>query len=150
MAPAPEARTKTIGESSSSRRFGRRVAAGALTGCCGGRNWRGRRRCRCAAVRRGFAVRAATASGCRVPGFGGLRSVLAPPKIGHVPARTLELEAGRCELLCEARSPALRTIRQWRIGQFLQDILGIPAGLAFIGVDWHGALRFWLKNCTLK
>src|SRR6185295_16463794 len=70
-----------------------------------------------------------------VRGLAGLLAAVA--KVGHVPAGTLELEAGGSDLLDERRRTARRTDRERRVGDFAQHVLRMAAGAAAIGVDRH-------------
>ena len=66
---------------------------------------------------------------------------LATTEVGRVPARTLQLETGRGELLGIGRRTAGRAGAQHGIGNLLQHVLPVSAGLAFVGVDRHGVVR---------
>jgi hypothetical protein len=59
-------------------------------------------------------------------------------EIGGVPTRALELEARGSELFGKRGFAALGAIRQRCIRNFLQDVLGMTTGPAFVGVNWHG------------
>jgi hypothetical protein len=47
------------------------------------------------------------------------------------------LKAGGCELFVEFRRTTNRAIGQGRIADFLQNILGMAAGVAFVSVNGH-------------
>ena len=69
-------------------------------------------------------------------GAGGSRT--APTfEIGGVPTRAFELKAWRCQLFVEFGSSANRAIGQRGVAHFLQNILGMAAGVAFVGVNGH-------------
>lgn len=78
-------------------------------------------------------------SGCRGRGAGGARcrTATAIAEIGHIPARAFELKARRGQLFFEGIGTTRRALRQ-RVGRnFLQNVLGVAAGLAFVSVDGH-------------
>ena len=108
---------------------------GTATGGC-------RRSCR----RLGFAAgisrlgAVATPTTALTTGCGGRRCGAATLEISGVPARALELETGCGQLFFEAAATTTRTIRERCVRHFLQHVLGKPAGLAFISVNWHGDL----------
>src|SRR5690242_2004566 len=81
--------------------------------------------CLAALLGRGFAVH----------GLAGLLAAVS--KVGHVPARSLELESGRGHLLDERRRTACRADGERRVGDFAQHVLGVAAGAAPVGVDRH-------------
>src|SRR5262245_53205311 len=58
-------------------------------------------------------------------------------EVGLVPARALELEAGRGQRLGVARLAALRAIGERGVGHFLQMVLGETTGRAAVFVDRH-------------
>ena len=107
---------------------------GTATGGC-------RRSCRrlgfAAGISRLGAV-AATTTTALTTGCGGRRCGAATLEISGVPARALELETGCGQLFFEAAATTTRTIRERCVRHFLQHVLGKPAGLAFISVNWHG------------
>ena len=70
----------------------------------------------------------------------------AATEVRHVPARTLELEAGSGELLLERRRAACGAIRQRRVAHLLQHIFGVAAGVASISIDRHGVLTLEQTN----
>ena len=113
---------------------------GTATGGC-------RRSCRrlgfAAGVSRLGAVAAATTTTTTTAlttGCGGRRCGAATLEISGVPARAFELETGCGQLFFEAAATTTRTIRERCVRHFLQHVLGKPAGLAFISVNWHGDL----------
>ena len=97
-----------------------------FSGCCGGR--RG-----VAASRRGGR---------------GSRGIDAGFEIGGVPARTLELKTGRCQLFAERGFVAFGALGQGRIRHFLQQIFCEAASCAFIGINWHGVTAG--SKCSTK
>src|SRR6476661_4921817 len=76
-------------------------------------------------------------------GGGGARAAAAVAEIGDVPAGSLELEAGGGDLLAERRGAASGARGQRRVGDLLQDILGMATGAALVGVDRHGVEGRW-------
>lgn len=108
---------------------------GTATGGC-------RRSCRrlgfAAGISRLGAVAATTTTTALTTGCGGRRCGAATLEISGVPARALELETGCGQLFFEAAATTTRTIRERCVRHFLQHVLGKPAGLAFISVNWHG------------
>ena len=58
-------------------------------------------------------------------------------EIGFIPARSLEPEPCRSDLLVEAVGTTGRALRQGRITEFLQHVLGMAAGRTLIGINWH-------------
>jgi len=68
----------------------------------------------------------------------GLGVGIAVAKIGDVPARSLELEAGRRQLLLEGFGMARRADGEKRIGDLLQHIFRVAARLTAVCVDRHG------------
>ena len=123
--------------SRSRRTAGGRCAAGRR---CRSRGWRGRRhsgRNSC-----GRSSRVTLARSCGLAAGSRLSSrrsiVVATAKIGHIPARALELKA-RCRQLLGERGSAAGGAHGQGIGRhFLQHILGVAAGVAFVGVNRHG------------
>lgn len=115
-------------------------SASAGSRACGGNRLRSGTRTRLGTLRR-------RCNGASAIGSGGNRSIGSCPtalEIGGIPARALELETGRSQLLLEGRSATAWTLGQLSIRHFLQYILGKPAGLAFIGINWHGnKARIW-------
>ena len=79
-----------------------------------------------------------TTSTALTTGCAGRRCGAATLKISGVPARALELETGCGQLFFEGAATTTRTIRERCVRHFLQNVLGKPAGLAFISVNWHG------------
>ena len=98
-----------------------------------GRRRRWRSRCVCLARIFGGFAGGRIATGIRTALL-----VIAAPKIGHIPARSLELKACCRQLLGERGSAAGRAHGQGVGRHFLQHILGMAAGVAFVGVDRHG------------
>ncbi|MEI6680601.1 MAG: hypothetical protein WCL21_18475 [Mariniphaga sp.] len=130
------------------------MAATRTTTCTRGRRRRsldlGRRRCctlssRLAAFGTGSSCLGTGLRNCRSGGGTAL-------EVGRVPARALELKAGRRQLLLESSGSAGRTVCQERIRHFLQHILGKATGLTFVRVNWHGnkALRSGCKVVNYK
>ena len=77
-------------------------------------------------------------------GFGGLGLAAiggccrcAAAEVRGVPAGPLQLETGGRELLDETRLRTHGAGLQHRLGDFLQDVLPVSAGLALVGVDRH-------------
>lgn len=68
---------------------------------------------------------------------GGASVWLATPKIGNVPTASLELETGGCHLFFKCGLGATGAIAQWRVGDFLQNVLGKSASAALVGVNRH-------------
>src|SRR6185369_2425235 len=68
-------------------------------------------------------------------------------EVGHVPARALELEAGRGDLLAKRAGAAGGADFELRVGELLQHVLRVTAGFAAIGVDRHGTP--WISNRKL-
>ena len=103
----------------------------------GGRSCRSSGRCRCSSpitLVRTFGI---THSGiaCR------RTAVVATAKIGHIPARALELKTC-CRQLLGERGTATRGAHGQGVGRhFLQYIPGVAAGTAFVGIDRHGRCR---------
>ena len=87
--------------------------------------------------RRRSGLRLGRRTGCRSRSRCAAR---ATAEVRHVPARTLELEAGSGELLLERRRAACGAIRQRRVAHLLQHIFGVAAGVASISIDRHGVL----------
>src|SRR5690606_16524349 len=61
-------------------------------------------------------------------------------EIGDVPAGTLKLESSRGHLLGKRALAAFAANRKGRIGNLLQNVFGMAAGAALIGVDGHQGL----------
>src|SRR5574343_224900 len=68
----------------------------------------------------------------------GTGAARAATEVGHIPARTLELEACSRDLLLEALGAAGGAGGEHRIRDFLQNILGVTAGRALVGINRHG------------
>ncbi len=103
-----------------------------------------------AAARRCTAAIAGGSRGCATVGRGsrggrrtGGRSA-ATLEVRGIPARPLELKARRGELFAEGVLATGRTLGQRVIRNFLQDVLGMAAGPAFVGINGHG--RIFLEN----
>lgn len=79
-------------------------------------------------------------------GRGSRCATRAATEVRHVPARTLELEAGSSELLLERRRAACGAIRQRGVAHLLQHIFGVAAGVASISIDRHGVLTLEQTN----
>ena len=77
---------------------------------------------------------------------------IAALEVSCVPARALELKTSGGQLLFKGGSTALWAIHQWRVRHFLQNIFGVPAGLAFVGVNWHdlGRIFRWMRPDNSK
>ena len=67
-------------------------------------------------------------------------------EIGRIPARALELETRCAELFAELGRTAGRAIGQGGVGDFLQNILGMSAGLTLVGVNGHEEGSFQVEN----
>ena len=93
--------------------------------------------------RRRSGLRLGRRTGCRSRSRCAAR---ATAEVRHVPARTLELEAGSGELLLERRRAACGAIRQRRVAHLLQHIFGVAAGVASISIDRHGVLTLEQTN----
>ncbi len=59
-------------------------------------------------------------------------------EIGGIPTRPFELEARSGQLFGKRGFATRRTVCQWGIGNFLQHVLGMAAGPAFVGINGHG------------
>jgi len=73
-------------------------------------------------------------AGCSGLVWGAARATF---EVGGVPARAFELKARGGELLGKRGFAAFGAVGQWRICNFLQDVLGMAAGTTFVGVNWH-------------
>ncbi len=81
-------------------------------------------------------------------------------EVGGVPARALELETRRGDLLVQRGLAAMRTDGQRGIGHFLQRVQGVAAGITFVSIDRHGGnlvkigapgkSAFQIQNTRLK
>ena len=114
------------------------AGAGCATAACrcrggsvSGRSWHGISRCGAGSRR---------CAGDTAPAF----------EIGRVPTRTLELEAGGAELFAELGRTTGRAIGQGGVGDFLQNILGMSAGLTLVGVNGHEEGSFQVENSKLS
>ena len=117
------------------------TAGGGRSGAAGGRSAVGRSgRCGCGgASGRGCGIRLGCRASCG-------RTARATTEVRHIPARTLELEAGSSELFLERRRAACGAIRQRRVAHLLQHIFGVAAGVASISIDRHGVLTLEQTN----
>src|SRR6476620_5324836 len=61
-------------------------------------------------------------------------------EVGGVPAATLQLEARRAQKLLEGRLAAYRALGERRLGDPLQELFLVAAGLAAIFVDRHAVI----------
>src|SRR5512135_3210121 len=129
------------GTAAARRRAGSRAGGGCAAG--GGLALRGLAVGRRRALTRACGARTRGGSGLRgaagLPGRGtrgrGLAAAVA--EIGHVPARTLQLESGRGDELLEVWLVAGRTLGERCIGELLQRFEFMPAGRASVFVDRH-------------
>ena len=72
-------------------------------------------------------------------------SSIATLEISGIPARAFKLETRCSQLFAECWFAAGRAVAQGRVREFLQNVLGKPAGRTFIGIDRHGVQT--LENC---
>jgi hypothetical protein len=61
------------------------------------------------------------------------------PPLKSVAYQPFELKARSGELFGKGGFATRRTFGQWGIGNLLQDVLGMAAGPAFVGINGHGA-----------
>src|SRR5687768_14575430 len=71
-------------------------------------------------------------------------------EVGGVPAGALELETRGGQLLVERGGAAGRANREDGVRDFLQHVLGMATGAAFVRVDGHGAKGSWLRCKALN
>ena len=106
---------------------------------------------RCAATascsrRRRVSRRSRRLGGCRAGSRRRTCGAAAPFEVGRVPARTLELKARGAELFAELGRATSRAFGQGGVGDFLQNILGMSAGLTLVGVNGHEEGSFQVEN----
>lgn len=72
---------------------------------------------------------------------GGRTALVVIAKIGHVPARTLELKSGGGDLFDVTALLTFRAVRQNRVRHFLKNILLVSTSRAFIRINWHNTFH---------
>ena len=116
------------------------ASARSGTACSAGR----RGRCWAIAGRRGCGCGGRISCGARCCRHCGRATAL---EVGGIPACALELKTWGRQLLVEFWSAANRAVGQRVVTHFLQNILGMAAGVAFVGVNGHVKS---LRRCCKK